>query len=78
MGAPCSVEPAVPDAFKGMEDAMVNFVKTGKLDFKSLADSIISDIIRIQIQQKVTGPLAEKISGSGIASLRMSSILRAQ
>lgn len=49
---------AVQNAFRGMEDAMVNFVKSGKLDFKSLADSIVSDLIRIQIQQSVTGPLA--------------------
>lgn len=41
-------------AFQGMEDALVNFVKTGKLDFKSLADSIISDLIRIQIRQSIS------------------------
>jgi lambda family phage tail tape measure protein len=41
------------NAFKGLEDALVNFVKTGKLDFKSLADSIISDIIRIQIKAAI-------------------------
>lgn len=46
------------DAFRGMEDALVDFVKTGKLDFKSLADSIITDLIRIQIQQSITKPLA--------------------
>lgn len=46
------------NAFRGMEDALVNFVKTGKLDFKSLADSIISDMIRMQIQQSITGPLS--------------------
>lgn len=45
------------NAFKGMEDALVNFVKTGKLDFKSLADSIISDMIRIAIQRQILGPL---------------------
>lgn len=45
------------DAFKGMEDALVNFVKTGKLDFSSLADSIITDMIRIQIQRSILGPL---------------------
>lgn len=45
------------NAFKGMEDALVNFVKTGKLDFKSLADSIITDLIRITIQRQILGPL---------------------
>lgn len=41
------------NAFKGMEDALVGFVKTGKLDFASLADSIISDLIRIHIRQSM-------------------------
>ncbi len=54
-------------AFRGMEDALVNFVKTGKLDFKSLADSIISDMIRMQIQQSITGPLSG-ILGNAIGS----------
>jgi len=52
------------NAFKGMEDALVNFVKTGKLDFGKLADSIISDLIRIQIQNSITKPLAAAM-GSG-------------
>jgi len=47
------------NAFKNMEDALVNFVKTGKLDFASLADSIINDMIRIAIQQTITKPLAQ-------------------
>ena len=55
------------NAFRGMEDALTNFVRTGKLDFKSLADSIISDMIRMQIQQSVTGPLAG-ILGKAIGS----------
>lgn len=56
------------NAFRGMEDAMVQFVKTGKLDFKSLADSIISDMIRMQIQQSVTGPLSG-VLGKAIGSV---------
>lgn len=48
----------VGNAFKGMEDALTSFVTTGKMDFKSLADSIIQDMIRIAIQQSITGPLA--------------------
>lgn len=55
-------EHAFTNAFKGMEDALVKFVRTGKLDFKSLADSILNDMIRMQIQQSITGPLSGFIS----------------
>ena len=58
-------ETVVTKAFKGMEDALVNFVMTGKLDFKSLADSIITDLIRIQIKSQITGPLAGAIGSGG-------------
>jgi len=57
------------NAFKGMEDALVNFVKTGKMDFASLADSIISDLIRIQIQQSITKPLAAAMGSMNWASM---------
>ncbi|GEQ78040.1 phage tail tape measure protein [Comamonas testosteroni] len=46
---------AFTNAFKGMEDALVNFVMTGKLDFKSLANSIIADLVRIQARQMLAG-----------------------
>lgn len=55
------------NAFQGMEDALVNFVTTGKLDFKSLANSIIADISRIIIKQQILGPLASTLSG-GVSS----------
>lgn len=60
-----STERLVTRAFGNMEDALVQFVRTGKLDFSSLADSIINDLIRIQIQQSITKPLAESMSGGG-------------
>ena len=46
---------AFSNAFKGMEDALVSFVMTGKLDFKSLANSIIADLVRIQARQMLAG-----------------------
>lgn len=58
-----STKSMMANAFRGMEDALVNFVKTGQLDFTQLADSIISDMIRIQVQQAITGPLANAMSG---------------
>ncbi len=55
-------ERGVTSMFKGMEDALVSFVQTGKLDFKSFANSIISDLIRMQIQTAITKPLAGALS----------------
>ena len=52
------IERLMTGAFKGMEDSLVAFVRTGKLDFSSLADSIISDLLRISIRQQILGPLA--------------------
>lgn len=40
-------------AFQDMEDALVNFVKGGKLDFSKFADDIITEIIRIQIRAAI-------------------------
>jgi phage-related minor tail protein len=51
-----------------MEDALVNFVKTGKLNFSSLVDSIIADVARMVIKQQITGPLASWAM-SGIAGM---------
>jgi lambda family phage tail tape measure protein len=60
-----TVEGAMTRAFKGMEDALVNFVKTGKLDFKSLADSIVTDLIRIEVQRSIMKPLTSSIDAAG-------------
>lgn len=46
---------AVTNAFQAMEDALVQFAQTGKLDFKSLANSIIADLIRIQLRAAISG-----------------------
>lgn len=51
------------DAFKGMEDALVSFAMTGKLSFRSLANSIIQDMIRIVIQQSIMGPIMGALGG---------------
>lgn len=55
------MEDATRRAFNGMTDALTEFVMTGKLNFRSLALSIIQDLIRIQIQSAIVGPLAKAI-----------------
>lgn len=56
------------DTFQGMEDALVKFTTTGKVDVKSMANSIIEDLARIQIRQNITAPLAAA-SGDWFKSL---------
>src|SRR5699024_6123829 len=53
----------VSNSFRGMEDALSTLVKNGKLDFSSFADSIISDIIRISVQQFILLQIAGALEG---------------
>jgi phage-related minor tail protein len=50
---------------RGMEDAIVNFARTGKLSFKDLANTILEQIIRIQVQRAS----ATMFGGSGTEGL---------
>ena len=42
------------DTFKGMTDAIIEFTKTGKLNFKGMVDSMIEGLIRYEMQQQST------------------------
>jgi lambda family phage tail tape measure protein len=59
------IEEVVNNAFKNAEDALVNFVKTGKLDFRGLVDSILQDLIRLTIRQGILAPIAGALGGIG-------------
>lgn len=56
------------DGLKSIEDQVTDTIsgvfKLGGA-FGKIADSIISDLIRIEVQQNITGPLAKAISGGG-------------
>ena len=56
------INDTVVNAFKNMEDALVNFVMTGKLNFKDFARSLIEDMTRIYIRQQVMLPLMKGIN----------------
>lgn len=55
-------------AVNSLEDALTDFVTTGKLSFSGLINSMIADIARLTIRQAITGPLA-KILGAGIGNI---------
>jgi len=54
-------EQAFVNAFKGMEDALVKFVTTGKLNFRDLANSIIADLTRMLVRYAIVKPLFKAI-----------------
>jgi lambda family phage tail tape measure protein len=58
-----SVENIWAKAFSGLEDALIQFIRTGEASFSDLANSIIDDLLRILIQMQVTWPLAQMIGG---------------
>lgn len=57
------------NAFKGLEDSMVNAFMTGKLSFKSMIDSMMADISRMVIRQALLRPLysAMGLGGAGFS-----------
>jgi len=55
------VETFYTNSLSSIEDSLVSFVTTGKLNFSSLANSIIADLVRIQIKQS----LANVVSNYG-------------
>lgn len=58
-------ENAYTRSFASIEDALVSLATTGKLDFKSLANSIIADIVRIQAKAAEAGLI--KLIGGAIS-----------
>ena len=61
------VADVVIKAFKGLEDQLVSFVTTGKLEFKKLAQSIIADMARIAIRATIIKPI---MAGFGITAAK--------
>jgi lambda family phage tail tape measure protein len=56
----------------GIEDAIVNFAKTGKFEFKSFVESMMEELLRSQIKQTIAGlgksfGLGDLFGGGGAA-----------
>lgn len=57
------MESTLTNSLKGIEDAFVSLATTGKLNFKSLADSVVADITRMTVKENITGPLSDWMKG---------------
>ena len=58
-------EEAFTRAFGRMEDALMDFLTTGKLNFSDFARSLIADLARIELRARLTS-LAGESSGGGL------------
>lgn len=69
---------ALVGAFTRAEDAIGEFVKTGKLKFTDLVTSLIADLAKIAARRFLLGPLASALSGAlGGAGGLFASVLHA-
>lgn len=60
---------SVKQMFSDMGDALVDFVKTGKLDFKSLINSMLEDLVRYEIKRSAMRVFESGGGLTGIASM---------
>jgi lambda family phage tail tape measure protein len=71
--AATATERAFANAFGGAEDSLVGFIASGKLEFQSLADSILADLARMTVRQTFTAPIAGALqsafAGGGLFGL---------
>jgi lambda family phage tail tape measure protein len=57
-----NVSKSVQDAFSNMTDALTDFCMTGKMKFSDFAESVVRDMVKMQIQASVTKPLMGLVS----------------
>lgn len=58
------IQSALGSAFQGAEDAIIQFTRTGKMEFADLARSIMEDLTRIAIKKAIVG-LVNMFTGGG-------------
>ena len=51
-------------AFQSADDAVGEFVKTGKLNFRDLVTSLIADLAKLAARRFILGPIANALSGA--------------
>ena len=64
-----TIAEGIRDGFDDATDAIVEFATTGKVSFSGLVDSMIADLLRLQVQQNLTGPIAGLLGQIDFSSL---------
>jgi lambda family phage tail tape measure protein len=70
-------EKTITNAFNSMEDALVSFVQTGKVDFKSLVDSMLGDLTRLLARKALMSLLGAAAGGGGVMGFLAGGVMSA-
>ncbi len=57
------IKESIAGAFSSAEEAVGQFVRTGKVEFASLVTSMLADLARLAVRQAVLGPIANWLGG---------------
>ena len=60
-----AIQRATEQVFRNMEDALVDFVMTGKFNFKDFANSVLGDLARIEAKKLTKMLTGDSSSGGG-------------
>lgn len=61
-----NIENSFTNAFRAMEEGLVQFAMTGQMNFSQFANSIIADIMRIYIRMAITGLIGQVASSFSV------------
>lgn len=65
--AAANIERVITNAFRAAEDALTQFITTGKADIKGFIGGIAEDLTRSFVRENILGPLASSLGLSGSA-----------
>lgn len=63
-----NIAKGVEKTFGALEEGLVQFVKTGKINFRDFANAVIDEIIRIQVRMALAGLISSIIGGATTAT----------
>lgn len=65
-----TIEDVGLNVFKSLEDTLVDTFMTGKISARDMVNSILRDLMRMQIQKTIIGPLASFMDGFSLFSAK--------
>lgn len=63
--AGAQVERVWSDTFSGMQDMLTRVLEGGKVNFRDFSVSVVDDLLQMEVQENIMGPLVKLLGGAG-------------